>query len=142
MPDTADREGARLDLVVYVPGWATPVTVDVTVTSAVAQLPLAKGSAEQAGKAAELAEEKKLQDYPYAPILPFAIEEHGRLGVRAHNFVKGVAPREPLSVRSSALRALYQALSATLQRTQADAILSAIEVRNAPGGAPARVPAR
>ena len=107
------------------PGRTAPVYIDLTVVSALAVEPLARGSGVRAGVAAELAERDKERAYPLIPVLPVAIEDHGRLGEKALAFVRQVAPCARHD-RAIALPSLYQALGATLQRTAADAVLAAV----------------
>ena len=125
VPAASDRAEGRIDLLVHVPGWASPVYIDVTIVSALADEPMNKGAATRPGVAAELAEVKKQRDYPYVPVIGFAIEEHGRMGEKARAFVGAVAPASPVA-RAAALRGLYQSLGATLQRSAADAVLAAV----------------
>ena len=98
--------------------------MDLTVVSALSIEALAKGAAQRAGVAIEIATRKKRRDYPNIAVLTFVIEDHGRIGEEARTFVRRLAPVEP-SARSRALRSLYQALSACCQRASADAVLAA-----------------
>ena len=61
---------------------------------------------------------------PNIDVVPFAIEAHGRLGESAIRLIRSIAPigaRE----RAEAIGTLYQNISSLLQRTQADAIITA-----------------
>ena len=118
------RHGARMDLVVQVPGIANPFYVDLTVVSALSVEALAGGSAVTEGKAAAIAGRGKVRDYPQCSVTPFPVEDHGRLGEDALRFIRIVAPVDP-GDRSRAIRHLHQSLGATLQRCAADSVIAA-----------------
>ena len=117
-----------MDLVVHVPGVASPFYVDLTVANALSVMALADGSAIRDGTAADLTARGKRRDYPLCSVTPFVIEDHGRLGEEALQFIRAVAPADPAE-RSKAIRRLHQSLGATLQRISADAVISATIVR-------------
>jgi hypothetical protein len=119
-----DHSQARIDLVVFSPRVAGPMFVDLTVVSALSVEALAKNSATQDGVAARLAAADKVNKYPQCRLMPFPLEDHGRLGDAAMNFAKLIAPVDP-ERRSVALSRLYHGLAAVLQRTAADAIITA-----------------
>ena len=113
-----------MDLIVRAPTIDGPVRVDLTVVSALSVEALEKGSPQRKGVASELAEKKKRRDYPLIPVVPFAIEDHGRFGEDALRFARKVAPTE-LSKRAVELARLYQSLGSCLQRSAADAVIAA-----------------
>ena len=118
-----------MDLVIHAPGIASPFYVDLTVVSALSSDALSGGSAVRDGAAAEIAAKGKRRDYPNCSVTPFVIEDHGRLGEDALQFVRMIAPTEP-SERSTAIRRLHQSLGATLQRIAADAVIAAVTARS------------
>ena len=95
-----------------------------TVVTALAVDALARGSATQDGRAADIAADGKRRNYPLLNVTPFAIEDHGRFGDSALGFVRAIAPALA-SERSAAIASLYHRLSATLQRVAADSVLAA-----------------
>ena len=121
---SADHPEARMDLVVHAPGIAGPIHIDLTVVSSTAREALGKGSASKDGAAAASAAARKRAKYPMCAVLPFVIEDHGRLGIDGLSFARRLAPREAVE-RTHALAGLYQAIGATLQRSAADAIIAA-----------------
>ena len=121
---SATAEESRMDLAVRVPGVAQQVYVDVTVADATSAEALARNAADRDGAAAQALEQKKRAKYPGITVTPFVVEAHGRLGDAAVGLAKLVAPREP-EARSMAIAALYQRIASILQRTQADAVLTA-----------------
>ena len=116
---------ARMDLVIRAPGIPGPINVDLTVVCATTAMALRHGAATRDGAACEAAGKAKKTKYSNIAVVPFAIEEHGRIGSDAQALAKRLAPRDP-SARSDAMRALHQALGCTLQRTQADAVITAM----------------
>ena len=114
-----------MDLIVHAPNIVGPVHIDLTIVSAAAREALGKGSASKDGVAASFAAARKRAKYPMCAVLPFVMEEHGRLGDDALSFARKIAPRGT-DERSEALRELYQALGATMQRASADAIIAAM----------------
>lgn len=120
-----DRPESRTDWVAHSPALDGVAHIGLTVVSAVSREALSKGSADREGVAASVAEARKRTKYPLIAVLPFAIEDNGRLGDAALSFVRKIAPRD-LRRRAEELNALYQALGATLQRTATKAILAAI----------------
>ena len=122
------RPEARMDLVIHAPGLPTPYYVDLTVVSALSADALSSGAAVRSGAAAEVAARGKYRDYPNCNVVPFVIEDHGRLGEEALRLVRALAPVVP-SERSKAIRQLHRSMGATLQRVAADAVIAAITVR-------------
>ena len=122
------REEARMDLVIHVPGVATPFYIDLAVVSALSSDALCGGSAVRNGAAAEVAVRGKFRDYPSCTLTPFVVEDHRRLGEEALQFLRPVAPSD-LSERSKAIRQLHHRLGATLQRVAADAVIATMTVR-------------
>ena len=122
------RQEARMDLVVHAPGIASPIYIDLTVVSALSIEALANRSNVRDGAAAEAAAKGKVRDYPLCSVTPFVIEDHGRLGDEALALIRRLAPSDA-SERSVAIRRLHQSLSATLQRTTADAVIAAATAR-------------
>ena len=121
---SANHPEARMDLIAHSPSITGPVHIDLTIVSSTAREALAKGSASKDGTAARGAEARKRAKYPLCPVLPFVIEDHGRLGEDALGFIRKVAPRGAVE-RSEAIRRLYQAIGATVQRSAANAIIAA-----------------
>ena len=124
----ASNPEARMDLIIHAPGVAVPILVDLTVVSALSQDALERGSAQRAGVAAEAAARSKRAKYLGARMVPFVIEDHGRLGEDALALVRLLAPRRDTE-RSVAIRRLYQTLGCVLQRHAADAVLAATQHR-------------
>jgi len=114
-----------MDLIVHAPGVPTPIYSDVTIVDATSAEALASRSASREGAAAAVAAKGKRRKYPNITCTPFPIEVHGRLGRDAILLAKRLAPTEPAE-RSMAIRSLYQALSATVQRYQADAVIASL----------------
>ena len=117
---------ARMDLVIRAPEITGPVLVDVTIVSPTSRDALAKGAAVREGAAASIAAGKKRAKYPNIAVVPFVIEEFGRLGEDAIGLVKKIAPKQP-DERTTALKKLYHAVGATMQRTAANAVLAAMK---------------
>ena len=113
-----------MDLVIRAHGIVGQVFVDVTIVSVCAREALQKGAALRDGVAAALAARRKRDKYHNIPVVPFVLEEHGRLGADAIALAKKIAPLDGPS-RSEAIRQLYQAVAAASQRIAADGILSA-----------------
>ena len=125
MPHAApNKPEARMDPVIHAPGVAAPIDVDLTVCCATSDEALSKGAASRDGVATELAAYKKRRKYRNISLVAFALEDHGRIGDEALRLARRLAPRA-LDERSAALRSLYQALSCTLQRLQADSAIAA-----------------
>jgi len=114
-----------MDLVIYAPGAANPIYVDISIASALSAEALAGGSAARDGRAAEIAERRKHAAYPLIGVTPCIIEDHGRIGEEALTLIRRIAPAS-LTDRAVAIRELYQRMSATLQRIASDAVLSAV----------------
>ena len=122
------REEARMDLVIHVPGFSSPFFIDLTVVSALSSDALSAGSAVRNGAAAEIAARGKHRDYPNCCLTPFVIEDHGRLGEEALQFIRLLAPSD-LAERTRAIRSLHRSLGATFQRVAADAVIAATTAR-------------
>ena len=71
-------------------------------------------------------------------MVPFAVEDHGRLGEDALALVRLLAPPPVDDGRSAAIRRLHQALGSVLQRHAADAVLAATQHRAWRGPRPGR----
>ena len=71
-------------------------------------------------------------------MVPFAVEDHGRLGEDALALVRLLAPPPDVDGRSAAIRRLHQALGSVLQRHAADAVLAATQHRAWRGPRPGR----
>ena len=123
-----DAEESRMDLMVRVPGLARKVHVDVTVADATSREALSRNAASRDGAAAQILEQRKRRKYPNVLVVPFAVEAHGRLGESAVRLLKLIAPK-PLVERAEAISRMYQSCAAFLQKTQADAIISASRSR-------------
>ena len=117
-----------MDLVVHAPGVASPFYIDLTVVSALSTDALRQGSAVRSGAAAELAARGKYKDYPDCVLTPFVIEDHGRLGNEALQFLRSIAPTDAAE-RTKSIRQLHRSLGATLQRVAADAVIAATTIR-------------
>ena len=123
-----NRPATRMDLVIHVPGVASPLYVDLTVVSALSSDAFAGGSTVRSGAATDIAARGKSRDYPLCSVTAFVIEDHGRLGEDALRLIRLVAPADPAD-RSRAIRRLHQSLGATLQRVAANAVIAATTVR-------------
>ena len=117
-----------MDLVIHAPHVAEPIHVDLTVVSALSQDALALGAPRRDGAAAAAAARRKRARYPRVAVVPFVVEDHGRLGEEALAMVRLLAPRDG-ATRSGAIRQLYQSLGSVLQRHSADAVLAATQDR-------------
>ena len=117
-----------MDLVVHAPGFSSPFFIDLTVVSALSSDALSAGSAVRSGVAAEVAARAKYRDYPNCCLTPFVIEDHGRLGEEALQFMCLLAPSDDAE-RSRAIRSLHRSLGATLQRVAAEAVIAATTTR-------------
>jgi hypothetical protein len=69
--------------------------IDVVVASPTSVAAVAGGSGERVGVAAALAEQRKRRDYQDSPyeVIPFAVENYGRLGQSASQYVNQLAPK-------------------------------------------------
>ena len=125
LPTASDASmESRMDLVIRAPGIIGQILVDVTIVNACSREALQKGAGLRDGVAAAIAARRKRDKYCNIPVVPFALEEHGRLGADAIALARRLAPLEGPS-RSEAIRQLYQAVAAASQRIAADGILSA-----------------
>ena len=113
-----------MDLVVRGPHVVGPVYVDFTVVSALSTEALRARSFARGGVAAGIAVRRKRASYPNAEVVTFAVEEHGRIGDEALQFVRMFAPQDP-SRRFIAIRRLYQSLGTVLQRYSSDSLIAA-----------------
>ena len=118
---------ARMDIVIRAPGISGPINVDLTVACATSVEALRQGSATRDGAATEVASCAKKRKYRNISVVPFVIEEHGRIGEEARALARRLAPTDH-AARSAAMRNLYQALGCTLQRLQADSVVAALGV--------------
>ena len=125
---TPGRPEARMDLVIHPPQSGIAIHVDLTVVTALSRGAMAAGAARRDGAAAQVAARHKRAKYPNCPVVPFVVEDHGRIGEDALRLVRQLAPSLP-SERSAAIRRLYQSFSAVLQRHSADSVLAATAVR-------------
>ena len=114
-----------MDLVIRAPNVLGMVHIDLTVVCATSAQALRQGAASHDGAACELASRVEKRKYPNISVVPFVIEEHGRLGGEAQALANRLATRDP-SARSDAMRRLYQTLGCTLQRMQADSVITAM----------------
>jgi hypothetical protein len=126
---TLESLEARMDLVVHAPGRTIPMLLDVTVVSALSQQSLPSGSARRDGAGAAAAARRKRARYLQANMMPFVIEEHGRLGDDAVAIARQLAPQEP-GERTEVLNYLYQTLASIVQRYSADSLLAATQARS------------
>ena len=83
--------------------------------------------AQKDGAAAAAAEGGKRTRYPHPELAPLALEVLGRLGEQAVAFAHTWATRDPRQ-RNTAIAELYALWSATLQRHNADLLVSAVGV--------------
>ena len=144
MPTAANGlDEPRMDLIVRAPGVLGPIHIDVTVVSATSREALKRGSADREEVTADLGAARKRQTYSNIAVVPFVLEESGRLGADALSLVRKLAPREH-AARTEALNELYQSLAATLQRAAANSAIAAMDgaarTAAAPQGAAAAVP--
>ena len=119
-----DHAEARMDLIMYSPRVAGAIYIDVTVVSALSVEAIAKGAGLRDGVASDIAAQRKQFRYNHCVTWAFAVEDHGRFGEDAVGLIRALAPTEP-QLRSKAIAALHQSVASTLQRSSADAILSA-----------------
>ena len=100
--------------------------IDISVTDAVSASPKYNNShARHDGNAATTREHDKQRRYHHHPnLIPFVFETGGRWGTTAEAWIKSIAPTDP-DERSECLAQLRYTLSTTLQRSVADAILTA-----------------
>ena len=125
LPSAADDHfESRLDLVIVSPQLAGPAFVDVVICSACSVDALQRGSGIAPGTAARIAEAKKTCKYPNIQAWGFGVEDHGRWGASALALARALAPSEP-DERSSAMRTLFQSVSTALQKTAAEAMITA-----------------
>ena len=116
---------ARMDLLIRAPNVAGPMYIDVTIVNAASREALGKVSANCDGAAALVAARHKREKYPFLAVIPFVVEEHGRLGSDAIAFARKLAPTEK-SERIVAMRELYQSVACTVQRHSANSVLAAV----------------
>ena len=119
-----------MDLVIHAPQSGNAIHVDLTVVTALSREAMAAEAARRDGAAAHVAARHKRAKYPNCPVVPFVVEDHGKLGEDVLHLVRQIAPSLP-SERSTAIRRLYQSLSAVLQRHSADSVLAASAIRRA-----------
>jgi hypothetical protein len=121
-PDGAPRQ-AILDILTTGPLHRS--YVDVTVTASTADALRLPARAQNDGQAARQREADKRHRYNHHPhLIPFALETHGRWGPTAEAWIRTLAPTAP-EERATSIMELRYNLSATLQRANADAILTA-----------------
>ena len=113
-----------MDLIMYSPRVAGAIYIDFTVVSALSVEAIAKGAGLRDGVASDIAAQRKQSRYNHCVTWAFAVEDHGRFGEDAVGLIRALAPTEP-QLRSKAIAALHQSVASTLQRSSADAILSA-----------------
>ena len=102
--------------------------------SAFTQDALALGSARRDGAAAAAAARRKRARYPGVAVVPFVVEDHGRLGEEALALTRLLAPAQDAE-RSAAIWRLHQSLGCVLQRNAADAVLAATQAQGWAAGA-------
>ena len=102
-----------------------PALIGVTIVNAAVAEYIKAGSSTTDGAAAGVAELAKVRTYIGATIVPFAIEEHGRLGDAALRLIRTLAPAEPLA-RSRAINDVYRRLGGIIQKISADAVVAAM----------------
>ncbi len=115
---------ARMDLVIRARGVPGSILVDVTVASALAAEPMSKGSSLRESVAAELAAKDKRVKYHNINVIPFVVEDHGRLGEDAIRLIRKLAVGDK-EARSRAIATIYQSVGACCQRAAADAVSAA-----------------
>ena len=109
--------------------------------SALTQDALALGSARRDGAAAAAAARRKRARYPGEAIVPFAVEDHGRLAEEALALTRLLGPAQDAE-RSAAIQRLHQSIGCVLQRHAADAVLAATLAQGWAAGAKRGAPAR
>ena len=116
---------ARLDAIIRSANAAGRQIIDVAVVTPLSQEMLRHGISSRApGAAASAAASHKRRKYPNISVVPFVIEHFGRWGEDALALAKSLAP-PPESGRSEVLSEFYQEIACAVQRSNADAILSA-----------------
>ena len=110
---------ARMDLIVRAPSIFGPIRIDLTVRPWNEVLP------DREGTTGEFGAHRKRQKYANIAVLPLVLEDSGRVGNDALGLVRKIAPQDPRP-RVGTTNDLYQSLSATLQRTAANAIIAAM----------------
>ena len=99
--------------------------IDISVTDAVSEnSDYTNSHARHDNAAADKREHDKHTRYPHPNLIPFVFETGGRWGTTAHEWIRSIAPTEPQE-RTLALTQLRYELSASLQRSTADMILTA-----------------
>ena len=100
--------------------------IDLSVTDAVSECPKhTAANAHHNATAATTREHDKRRRYNDHPqLIPFVLETGGRWGPTAEAFIKSVAPTDTTE-RTEALTQLRYALACSLQRNNADMILTA-----------------
>ena len=116
---------ARLDLIIHHEKLRQPALIDVTIVNAAVAEYISRGSSTTDGAAADIAEGSKHRKYPGATIIPFAIEDHGRLGEAAMRLIRQLAPADA-GMRSRAVKDLYRRIGGVVQKLSADAVVTAM----------------
>ena len=100
--------------------------IDISVTDAVSNCPVRTTSRSNTNAtAATEREQQKRARYQHDPrLIPFVLEVGGRWGPTAEAWVKSIAPTDPTE-RATTLSQLRYELSTSLQRSNADMIITA-----------------
>ena len=126
VPTANTNAEARLDLIIYHEKFKQRAIIDVTIVNTAVAEYISRGSSTTDGLAADVAESSKRRKYSEATIVPFAIEEHGRLGDDALRLIRTLAPAEA-DLRSRAIKDVYRRLGGVVQRLSADAVLTSMQ---------------
>jgi hypothetical protein len=122
---TADGAPRQAILDILTTGPAHHSFVDLSVTATTADALRLPSRALNDGQAARQREAEKRHRYRHHPrLIPFALETHGRWGPTAEAWIRTLAPTAA-EERAIAIAELRYEISATLQRANADAILTA-----------------
>ena len=121
-----NRENPRLDIVTTNEN-GSHTYIDVSIATATLPATIQHHNSHKSiPAAATLRANEKRRSYPGIPCTPFVLEAHGRADEAALHFIRTIAPKCP-QTRSTTILSVWQTLSATLQRNNADAIHLAIQ---------------
>ena len=125
VPSANNNVEARLDVIIHHEKTRQPALIDVTIVNAAVAEYIKAGASTTDAAAAAVAEGAKVRKYSGATIVPFAIEEHGRLGEAALRLIRTLAPVSP-EARSRAMNDIYRRIGGVVQKISADAVLAAM----------------
>ena len=126
--DTVDEHGAPRQAImdIYTTIDDRQFLIDISVTDAVSNCPVRTTSRSNNNATAAMErEQQKRARYQHDPrLIPFVLEVGGRWGSTAEAWVKSIAPTDPTE-RATTLSQLGYELSTSLQRSNADMIITA-----------------